>query len=194
MGQGLCGGKKCLIVSLFFKQTTGFHLLVLPRILEYSVLFCVILCLCCFHLISQLCHARSYCPILPSHLFLLNFYHSLPQVFLTWLSAAERNHRPKKVILLTLFCLPSPHPWFLAVTKKNCRGILLFPEQSTKNYSEWVAHAQFGRDVTIQMEHPWWTGHKSLLDICQEMFSRDIRIDEILANFHSKRLFFYILL
>ena len=116
---------------------------------------------------------------------------SLPQVFPTWLSATERNHRKKKshnshpffVFLLHThslvqsqgrlakeFC--SSYSWIILTGLSMLRLAGTFP-------SRW--NVLGGQDTSLQ-------------GICQEIFSRDIWLDEILANFRSKRLFFHILL
>lgn len=192
-------GEKCVILSLFLSNCwiSPFALTAHVGVFR-ACCFLSIFCICCFHLISQLLHARCSCPVLPSHFFLPTFCHSLFSPFflpgwlllpsgpsyLTFCNRKKSHTSPKKA---------SPHFCLLSLATRRSKWILLFIEQSMPNYSERIAHAQFGRDIAIQMEHALWTGHKSLLDICWEIFSRDVWLDEILANFHSKGLFFNIL-
>lgn len=112
-------------------------------------------------LLVQLCHARWWYPILPSHLFLVAFCYSLLHPSSSQYGCSDASYLSFCSPLF--FCFSSPLPQFLAITRKSCKEILLFPEQSMP---ERIARAQFGRGITIQMEHPWWTGHKSLLDFC----------------------------
>lgn len=132
-------------------------------------------------------------------MFLSPIYSSLlpawlcPPFLPAWRFCISKNptHPSQKQHHVSPFLFPSPHPHFHAATRKSCRvffswAILFFPEQRAPRFSQWVAHALFGRDVAIQMEHPWWTGQ----GICQDRLSRDIWLDEILATFHSKRLCF----
>lgn len=140
MRQGLHRGKKCVILSLFVSDSWISPFALISYIGVSALTVFSVLGTYCFHLVSQLCHARCCCPILPSHLFLLTFCHSLflPSFIPVWLLPPsgpsylafcnrKKSHTENRVILLTPFLSSFSTPVVSSSHKEELQRNIVLP-------------------------------------------------------------------